>query len=55
MADPQDESERIHLIIVAAIEKHARGDVENLARGIVAELCRAGLVIRPADGGDDEA
>ena len=31
MADPQEESE-IERIIVAAIEKHARGDVEALAR-----------------------
>jgi hypothetical protein len=54
MADLEDESE-IHLIIVAAIEKHARGDVETLARGIIAELRRAGLVIRPAKDADDAA
>ena len=38
VAELQEESERI---IVAAIEKHARGDVEALARGIIEEL-RAG-------------
>ena len=31
MADPQEESE-IERVIVAAIEKHARGDVDALAR-----------------------
>ena len=41
MADRQGEAE-IVAVIVAAIEKHARGDVERLARGIVVELYRAG-------------
>ena len=35
-------------VVVAAIEKHARGDVEVLARGIIDELHRVGLEIRPA-------
>jgi hypothetical protein len=34
VADPQEESE-IERVIVAAIEKHARGDVEALACGII--------------------
>jgi hypothetical protein len=40
VAELQEESERV---IVAAIEKHARGDVEALARGIIEELHAAGL------------
>ena len=48
MADPREESE-IERIIVAAIEKHARGDVEALARGIIEELRAAGLEIRRID------
>ena len=40
-------SERI--IVGAAIEKHARGDVEALARGIIDELRAAGLEIRRTD------
>ena len=48
MADPREESE-IERIIVAAIEKHARGDVEALARGIIEELRDAGLEIRRVD------
>ena len=48
MADPQEKSE-IERIIVAAIEKHARGDVEALARGIIEELRAAGLTIRRVD------
>ena len=46
VSDPQEESERV---IVAAIEKHARGDVEALARGIIEELRVAGLEIRCTD------
>ena len=46
VADPQEESERV---IVAAIEKHARGDLEALARGIIEELRAAGLEIRRTD------
>lgn len=34
-------------IILAAIERHARGDPEALARAILAELDKAGLEIRP--------
>ena len=45
MSDRQGESE-IVAVIVAAIEKHARGDVERLARGIMVELYRAGFEIR---------
>jgi hypothetical protein len=37
VADPREESE-IERIIVAAIEKHARGDVDAPARGIIEEL-----------------
>ena len=48
VADPREESE-IERIIVAAIEKHARGDVEALARGIIEELRAAGLEIRRID------
>ena len=48
MADPQEKSE-IERIIVAAIEKHARSDVEALARGIIEELPAAGLKIRRVD------
>jgi hypothetical protein len=39
VTDPREES-AIERIIVAAIEKHARGDVEALARGIIEELRR---------------
>jgi hypothetical protein len=37
VAELQEESERV---IVAAIEKHARGDVEALARGIIEGAAR---------------
>ena len=37
----------IERVIVAANEKHARGDVEALAHGIIEELRVAGLEIRP--------
>jgi hypothetical protein len=49
---PRDVMERIEeseRVIVAAIEKHARGDVEALARGIIEELRAAGLEIRRVD------
>ena len=32
-------------IVAAAIEKHARGDVEKLALGVITELRRAGFEI----------
>ena len=32
-------------LVVAGIEKHARGDVAKLATGIIAELRRAGFEI----------
>jgi hypothetical protein len=48
VTEPREESE-IERIIVAAIEKHARGDVEALARGIIEELRAAGLEIRRVD------
>ena len=48
MTDPREESE-IERIIVAAIEKHARGDVDALARGIIEELRGAGLEIQRID------
>lgn len=41
------EKVEIARIIVAAIEKHARGGVEALARGIIAELHKAGYEILP--------
>jgi hypothetical protein len=50
VAEQRDESE-IERVIVGAIEKHARGDVELLARGIMLELYRAGFEIRPRDKG----
>jgi hypothetical protein len=40
---------QIGRVIVAAIEKHARGDVAALARGIIEELRAAGLEIRRID------
>jgi hypothetical protein len=46
LADPRAESERV---IVAAIEKYARGDVAALAPGIIEELRAAGLEIRRTD------
>ena len=46
----RDELEIVR-VVVAAIEKHARGDVEALARGIIDELRRVGLEIRPAVNG----
>ena len=45
MPEPQKESE-IEGVIVAAIEKHARGDVKALAQGIIEELRAAGFEIR---------
>ena len=47
-ADPREESE-IAGVIVAAIEKHARGGVEALARGIIENLRGAGLENRRTD------
>ena len=35
-------------IVAAAIEKHARGNVEKLALGIITELRQAGFEIVPA-------
>jgi hypothetical protein len=32
-------------LVVAAIEKHARGDVPRLATGVIAELRQAGFEI----------
>src|SRR4029077_1823781 len=48
VADPQGES-AIERVILAAIEQHARGDVEALERGIIEELRAAGLEIRRMD------
>ena len=45
MTEPREQTE-IESVIVAAIEKHARGDVLALARGILVELYRAGFEIR---------
>jgi hypothetical protein len=45
MASLRDELE-IFAVVVAAIEKHARGDVERLARGIIEELRQTGWEIR---------
>jgi hypothetical protein len=44
MSDRQGESE-IVAVIVAAIEKHARGDVAKLAIGIITDLRQAGFEI----------
>jgi hypothetical protein len=43
------EESEIESVIVAAIEKHARSDVEALALGIIEELPAAGLEIRRTD------
>jgi len=48
MAEPRDELE-IERVIVAAIYRHARGNVIYLARAIVADLREAGFEIRRAD------
>ena len=51
----RDELEIIRLL-VAAVEKHARGDVAKLAAGILAELRKAGFeIVRDpkADRGPD--
>jgi hypothetical protein len=48
MAEPQEESE-VERVIVAAIYRHARGNVIYLARAIVADLREAGFEIRRAD------
>jgi hypothetical protein len=45
MTEPRDEVE-IERVIVKAIERHARGNPEALARLLVAELRRAGFEIR---------
>jgi hypothetical protein len=45
MPAPGEESE-IERVIVKAIERHARGNPEALARPLVAELRRAGFEIR---------
>jgi hypothetical protein len=38
-------------IVAAAIEKHARGDVAKLARGIITELRQAGFeIVRRSEG-----
>ena len=47
MTDPREESE-IERIIVAAIEKHAKGDVEALAHGIIEGAGRRGFGEDPA-------
>ena len=44
MPSLRDELEIIRLV-VAGIEKHARGDVSKLATGIIAELRQAGFDI----------
>jgi hypothetical protein len=49
MAEPKEESE-VERVIVKAIERHARGNAEALARLLVAELRRAGFEIRRASG-----
>ena len=48
MATLRDELEILR-ILIAAIEKHARGDVAALARGIIEELRAAGMEIRRTD------
>jgi hypothetical protein len=49
MAEPRDEVE-IERVIAVAIYRHARGDVEALAGGILADLREAGFEIRRALG-----
>jgi hypothetical protein len=44
MPSLRDELELVR-IVAAAIERHARGDVQKLALGIITELRRAGLEI----------
>jgi hypothetical protein len=48
MREPLDDPERV---IAAAVERHARGDVEALAHAILSELWEAGYEVRlrPAD------
>jgi hypothetical protein len=48
MAEPLDEVE-IERIIAVALNRHARGDVEALTRGVIADLRDAGFEIRRAD------
>ena len=44
-------------IVAASIERHARGDVEKLALGIINDLRQAGFdIVRPREGsGRDKA
>jgi hypothetical protein len=48
MAEPRDEVE-IERVIIKAVERHARGNPDALARQLIAELRRAGFEIRRAD------
>jgi len=49
---PFREKIEVERLIAAAIEKHARGDVEALARGIIVELDRAGFeIVRRSEAG----
>jgi len=53
MAEPREQSE-IERVIVAAIEKHSRGDVIASARGMMLELYRADFEIRERDARRDQ-
>jgi hypothetical protein len=48
MAEPQDEAE-IEEVIAESIYWHTRGDIEHLARSIIADLREAGFEIRRDD------
>jgi hypothetical protein len=48
MPEPLDAVE-IERVIVKAVERHARGNPEALARPLVADLRRAGFEIRRTD------
>jgi hypothetical protein len=52
MVEPQEESE-VERVIVAAIYRHARGNVIYLARAIVADLRKGGFEIRRASAGSN--
>ena len=48
MAEPRDEVE-VEQVIAVAICRHARGDVEALARALIPDLRETGFEIRRAE------